>query len=235
MDKKTVDEKKTKPQTEIALTIGEQVLILRGDGTVFLPATGQLLVADLHLGKDASFRAAGIPVPPGINEATLSMLRRSVEELATEETAIHEILILGDLIHNRDSFSNELIEQFAAWQKACKINVHLVLGNHDRHASSFPTSWQLTISKTVSIGNLYLCHEAVEGRVESEGMIQVGGHWHPVTSVGRGADSMRVPCFVIDPWQITLPAFGPFKGGMKQSRKPKRRLFPIAQSMIWQA
>lgn len=220
----------TRPRKQIELTIDNQALILRSDGSAFLPDTKQLLIADLHLGKDASFRAAGLPVPPGVNAATLKLLT-----VAIEETAAEEVLILGDLIHNRDSFSDDLDEEFSNWRKNCDCEVQLILGNHDRHAESFPPGWQMKISKSLSIGKLYLCHEAIEGRTDTAGMIQVGGHWHPLATVGRGADAMRLPCFVVDRWQIILPAFGPFKGGMKQARKSGRQLFPIAQSMIWQA
>lgn len=219
-----------KPQSQIELSVDGQPLILRGDGSVLLPETEQLLIADLHLGKDASFRAAGVPVPPGVNDATFSLLDQAISE-----TAAKEVLILGDLIHNRDSMTESLIERFAAWREQLDGGVHLVLGNHDRHAKRFPASWQLRVSNQVTIGNLYLCHEAVSDEADATGKIQIGGHWHPVATFGRGADSMRLPCFVVDAWQIILPAFGPFKGGMTQARKHGRRLFPIAQSKIWEA
>lgn len=223
----------TRPQHEIELAIGEQKLILRGDGTALISSQRQLLVADLHLGKDASFRACGIPVPAGINESTLRSL-----DAAIESTDAGSVFVLGDLIHNRDSMSDELIEQFAAWRsKHANVTVNLIRGNHDRHVAKFPDSWNLRISETETIDKLLLCHETDSLELpesETAGRIQIGGHLHPVASVGRGADSFRLPCFVIDQHRIILPAFGAFKGGLKQQRRPSRRLFAIAESMIWQ-
>jgi metallophosphoesterase superfamily enzyme len=49
------------------------ILLLPGRAA-FLPASATLLVADLHLGKAATFRQAGIPVPEGSAQADLARL-----------------------------------------------------------------------------------------------------------------------------------------------------------------
>ncbi|MCP4082818.1 MAG: hypothetical protein GY743_21535, partial [Planctomycetaceae bacterium] len=61
------------------ILLGEVSLHLRADGSLFIPQDSILIVSDLHLGKDAAFRAAGIPVPAGINRDLLRQLTRSVE------------------------------------------------------------------------------------------------------------------------------------------------------------
>ena len=61
-------------------------------------------------------------------------------------------------------------------------------------------------------------------------LFQIGGHLHPVTVIGRGADKMRLPCFVVSDRSVSLPAFGPFKGGLKFSRSPDRQLYPFAKA-----
>lgn len=222
-------------QTEIEISRMNQKFVLRGDGTVFLPEFKALLVADLHLGKSASFRAVGLAVPDGPDIATLDLLSASIEEAKPQS-----VCLLGDLIHNRDSMTTDLVEAFANWRKQHKdIEMHLVRGNHDRHVRSFPDSWQLSESHCRVLGAFELVHDlpATFGLSQASQVADVfkfGGHWHPVIHVGRAADMMRLPCFVVSQRHVTLPAFGPFKGGMKQLRMPSFSFYGIADGIIWQ-
>ena len=221
----------TRPGCELVVDIADQQMTLRGDGSIFLDSQRSLLVSDLHLGKDASFRAAGIPVPHGMNRDTLGSLSNAIKETAAEH-----VFLLGDLIHDRDSMTAALIDTFANWRTQhadCKVT--LVRGNHDRHVVSFPEPWRLEVATQARIGELLLLHEVNDKTLAAEDSFQVGGHWHPVVNVGRGADSLRVRCFVVDQTHITLPAFGPFKGGLKQARLPKRNFYPICDGLVWQS
>ncbi len=215
--------------TEISINIRQQEVILRGDGTVFIPDQRALLVADLHLGKDASFRAGGIPVPAGINAATLMALAKSIESTHPET-----LYLLGDLIHDRDSMSDDLIEDFAFWRaKHRDLLVTLIRGNHDRHVKQFPESWDLKVVREIDIEPFQLRHEVSEASLAASDLVQFGGHWHPVITTGRGADKMRLRCFVVEPRQVTLPAFGGFKGGMNQTRAKARSFYAICEGKIW--
>ena len=221
----------TQPGCELVVDIGDHPMTLRGDGSIFLAAERSLLVADLHLGKDASFRAAGVPVPDGMNQETLEALSKAIKETAAEH-----VFLLGDLIHDRDSMTGGLIKTFATWRRqhdTCKVT--LVRGNHDRHVASFPEKWGLEVTTQVQLGDLRLLHEVTDESLAADDSFQVGGHFHPVVNVGRGADQMRVRCFVVDPTHLTLPAYGPFKGGLKQTRHSGRRVYPICDGLIWRA
>jgi metallophosphoesterase superfamily enzyme len=46
-------------------------LLLLPEKAVFWPAQGMLIIADIHFGKAASFRAQGIPVPRGTTTENL--------------------------------------------------------------------------------------------------------------------------------------------------------------------
>ncbi len=223
---------------EIEIDCVGQSVTLRSDGTVLLPRFNALLVADLHLGKSASFRAGGVPVPEGVDQTTLDLLTT-----ALQATKASQVFFLGDLIHNRDSMTPTLIANFAHWREAqAKIEMTLVRGNHDRHVKKFPESWSLHETTSTLIGPFQLLHEVSNSLTprqnETAGesvSFQFGGHWHPVVSLGRGADRMRLPCFVVSQHHITLPAFGPFKGGMKQDARTSAKFFPICDGKIWQA
>ncbi len=215
--------------TEIEIPFANTNLLLCGDGCVFIPTSSTLLVADLHLGKDASFRAAGIPVPNSINEATLNLLTESIRRHEAQK-----LIILGDLIHDRNSLTLELDETFARWrQNLDLISCDLVRGNHDRHVMRFPDEWKLSEHDSITIEQIELVHEIKPSPSNKHEPFQIGGHWHPVVFVGRGADRTRFPCFAVAVNYISLPAFGPFKGGMVQSRSDLLACFPISEGKIW--
>ncbi len=216
-------------QTELEITCGGAPVLLRGDGTIWIPEQNCLLVADLHLGKDASFRAAGIPVPVGLSTTTLTALSQSLQS-----TGAAELIFLGDLIHDRQSMTPALVDEFFVWrQKHLDIQLTLVRGNHDRHVAAFPPEWQMKVCQLLQCGPFELIHEVSEKSLSQSDRFQIGGHWHPVISIGSGADQMRLPCFVVGAQHITLPAFGPFKGGMKQARQANHAYYPICEGQIF--
>jgi DNA ligase-associated metallophosphoesterase len=229
----------TQLQNEIILEIAGVEVVLRSDATIRLPEFKSLLVADLHLGKDASFRAAGLPVPEGPNQTTFDLLSQAIAATRPEI-----LLLLGDLIHNRDAMTPGLIEQFARWRtNHSNMRCVLVRGNHDRHVKTFPATWQMEEVFEYRLGPFELVHEvaaAFSTSLETSGAresqqdnFQIGGHWHPVIHVGRGADRMRLRCFVVGRGHITLPAFGPFKGGLAQRRNPSTTYYPTCDGKIW--
>ena len=103
----------TSLQSEYSITVLDREVVLRGDGSAFLPAYHALLVADLHLGKDASFRSEGVPVPAQINERILQQLGESLRA-----TQAKRLFILGDLIHDRNSITEKLTRLIAGWRQA---------------------------------------------------------------------------------------------------------------------
>ena len=80
----------------LELTVaGERVQAL-AEAALYWPARQTLFVADLHLGKAASFRASGIPVPGGTTAGNLARLER-----ALAATGAKRLVCLGDLLHAR--------------------------------------------------------------------------------------------------------------------------------------
>ena len=55
---------------------------------------------------------------------------------------------------------------------------------------------------------------------------------HPAFVVGRGADSIRLPCFRIGPAVALLPAFGEFTGMHRIDRGPGDRVFVVADGRV---
>lgn len=171
-----------------------------------------LLIADLHFGKAAHFRKAGIPIPEPVHFTDLERL----EKLHQTYTPVHTYF-LGDLFHSDWNEQwprlNSFLERFIGTQ------FHLVKGNHDILAPIAYTQSILKIhEKPMKTGAFILSHEPME--LVEEGCLNVCGHIHPGISLkGRARQSVKVPCFHLSGRVLTLPSFGNFTGAI--SLKPK--------------
>jgi uncharacterized protein len=202
----------------VEIIFGPESLILLADRALHWPKRKTLVLADVHLGKDATFRAAGLPVPAGNSSKDLG---RIATLLAL--TAAERLVILGDLVHSRASHQPELAEAFSAWRAShTQLDVVLIRGNHDRQAGPAPADWKITQAiEPFDDGPLMLSHIP-----QPIGKPSLCGHVHP-TVVVRDFDRSfaSIPCFVADPMQLTLPAFGSFTGGYKMRSEPNRKIY----------
>jgi len=181
---------------------GQQSLLLLAEGALHVLASGELLLADLHLGKAESFQAQGIPLPSDGDAATLNALLGLVHRVRPSQ-----VLVLGDLIHSRLGLTAELRAKLLALPELLGCPLRLIGGNHERG------SWLegLRQEPSQALGDLWLSHQE-EPRA---GFLNICGHRHPVAVVGRGSDRLRLPCFAYDEGrqQLVLPAFGALTGG----------------------
>lgn len=186
-------------------------LVLLPDRAMLLPDVATLIVADVHLGKPASFRASGVPVPEGVTARDLGRLSGLI---ATTEAK--RLIILGDLVHDGVAFEERTGKAVRDWRYSLSsVEVDLVPGNHDRKASSFESLGVREIATHAALEvagcRLELTHEPVrEPRVPT-----LCGHVHPAVSVGarRSVSRVRSSCFWFDGDLGILPAFGSFTGG----------------------
>ena len=116
-----------------AATTAADIVLVPGRAA-YLPATATLLVADLHLGKEATFRHRGIPVPDGAATKDLARLAMLVAK-----TRARRLLILGDLFHARSGCTDRVFAEFAtSREQFSRTEVLLVAGNHDRSIGRLP-------------------------------------------------------------------------------------------------
>ena len=198
------------------------VLLLSGRAA-FLPASGTLLVADLHLGKAATFRRAGIPVPEGSAQADLARLERLVHE-----TAARRLLILGDLFHARSGCTEAVYAEFAALRRRIAATaVTLVIGNHDRALGRLPASLGLDACVPhLAEPPFHFVHEPAVPREADRTAFTVAGHLHPTISLrGPGGDRIADRCFFAEATTLVLPAFGSFTGGHRVTPAPGVRVW----------
>ncbi len=181
-----------------------------------------LFVADVHLGKAASFRAAGVQLPSGHSSHDLDR----ISALLTAHQAAR-LVILGDLVHTQTSYTEALDRNFRAFRaQHHDVEVILVRGNHDRHAGDAPIEWGMNIvAEPYVLGPFACCHEP--GKADGAG-IELAGHLHPALRVQTTREGITLPCF----WQhargIVLPAFGSLTGNHVLRLRPAERAVVIA-------
>ncbi len=186
-----------------------------------------LFVADLHLGKAASFRALGQPVPHGTTTQNLARLDRLIEQHRPRE-----LVVLGDFLHDVQARTPQLLASLHAWREQhAGLRCTLVRGNHDSHAGDPPSALRFeNVDEPYLIGPFAACHHP---RPHPTHFV-LGGHLHPVCKLhGSGRDSLRMPCFVREEGRLILPAFGEFTGGWLMEPMPRRRFYGIGGDAVW--
>ena len=204
------------------MEVAGEELVLLPERAIFRPATGQLLVADAHWGKAATFRAAGIAVPGGTTAEGLERLDR-----ALRGTGAGEIVFLGDLFHAREAKSPATLDTVRAWrERHPALKLTLVRGNHDRHAGDPPADLGIAPVEPPAAAVPYLYAHHPEP--DAAGYV-LAGHLHPAVVLrGRGGLRERLSCFHFGPSVGVLPAFGAFTGAATVAPLPGDRVFVVA-------
>lgn len=203
-------------------------IVLLPGRAALVPASHTLLVADLHLGKAAAFRHAGIPVPEGSAQRDLRRLAALVAR-----HAVRRLLILGDLFHARSGCTEAVHAEFAALRsQIAATEVVLVLGNHDRpvvgRAGGLPSSLGIdAVLPAVVEPPFSFVHEPVADiAAAARDLFTIGGHLHPTISIrAASGDRLADRCFVAEPATLVLPAFGSFTGGHRIAPTPEMRVW----------
>jgi DNA ligase-associated metallophosphoesterase len=208
------------------MDLGGAAWRLLAQRAAFWEAERTLVLADVHLGKAASFRAQGVPVPSGTTAANLRRLSGLIDALA-----VRRVIFLGDLFHARQAHEPVTLSALVAWREAhVTIECVLVEGNHDRAAGAVPPGLRLDVQPDPwRQGPYAFCHEPRF----VPGATALAGHLHPCVRLhGRADDSVRLPCFWIRPGLAVLPSFGEFTGGASFERDDGDRVIAVADDAL---
>jgi DNA ligase-associated metallophosphoesterase len=211
-------------------------LLLAGEAVELLalkalwwPAERTLFIADLHLGKAASFRSLGQPVPSGTTQDNLDRLSALVDGHGAAR-----IVFLGDFLHAAAAQQAGVLNPVRQW-RARHAGVHCVLvrGNHDSHAGDPPADLQVTVvDEPHALGPFAACHHPQQ---VAERLV-LAGHLHPtVTLNGPARDHQRLPAFWLADGLLVLPSFGAFTGGSRQPAPAHARSFAVGGGRVWPA
>lgn len=204
-----------------------QALDLLPERALWWPSERMLFVADLHLGKAASYRALGQPVPGGTTQQNLGRLDALITRLAARE-----LIFLGDFLHAAQARTAGVLAALEQWRaQHAQLSCTLVRGNHDSRAGDPPASLGIAVVEEPHlIGPFACCHHPQAHPTH----FVLSGHLHPVCTLhGAGRDSLRMPCFVHDAQQAILPAFGEFTGGWLMKAAPGRQFHGVGGGAVW--
>lgn len=209
--------------------VAGESLVLDPDRAVWWVAERALIVADVHLGKAASFRRGGIPIPRGTTDGDLARITRLVARFEPVR-----LIVLGDLVHDRRGLTPGLRAAVAAWRRRhAALRWSMVVGNHDRRAGELPPEWNVeNAGESLALGPFTLRHEPEP----SPAGYVLAGHLHPSVALCDDAARTRVrmPCFWFGPAVGVLPAFGRFTGTYTVRPQAGDGVFAVADGEIAQ-
>lgn len=196
---------------------GERVLLL-AQKALYWPRERMLVVADIHFGKAAAFRALGVPVPAGTTSENLAQL-----DLLVARYGARQIVFLGDFLHSRAAHARATQKALLEWRtRQSGLGLVLVRGNHDRHAGDPGAALAITlVDEPFMAGPFACCHHP---DLDAPGYV-LAGHVHPVYVLATRFDALRLPCFLVGPGRMILPSFGAFTGGHIITPAPDERVF----------
>ena len=205
---------------------GGEELELHPERAIYWPAAKALLLADLHLGKSAHFRKAGIAMPGKAGFGDFRRMDKLLRQYQPER-----FLLLGDLFHSE---YNEDWQQFVRLrQEHPGVRFELVGGNHDildlRH---YEEAGLEVHPEELREGPFLFTHIPIEEELPA-GVYNICGHIHPgVRMQGAGRQSLRLPCFFFDRQQAILPAFGKLTGLFRLSPRKHHKVYVIVSSQV---
>lgn len=195
--------------TSYAFDFAGQRLEARASGTLYWPARGWLIVADMHLGKSERMaRRGGALLPPYETEATLERLEAEIAATTPEV-----VVSLGDAFDD-DAAGRGLEDAICARIAALARgrSWFWVSGNHDPGAIC-PRLPGTNVAELRD--GLVLRHEAGQGP-------DISGHYHPCLRLA----GQRRRCFLVGRDHLILPAFGAYTGGLEASSRTLAALVP---------
>lgn len=185
------------------IIFSDEELTLTNQRALFWEKHQALIVSDLHLGKAAHFRKSGIALPTQVTLQDLDRLAQLIQHFAAKL-----VIIVGDLIHAGANTEVELLQGFIA--KKANTRFMLIKGNHDRFSKA---QWQKIgiwdVDQHWDVDHIYFIHHAPT--ILSKPTIS--GHLHPGISIRmQTKKTITLPCYVVGPQQLILPAFSLFTG-----------------------
>lgn len=170
---------------------------------------------------------AGIPVPSKANEKNTEALIDILNFHKPDRT-----IFLGDLFHSHYNGEWEVIGQVVRHFTSCQFE--LVRGNHDIMSHQQYERHRIKVHENpLSLGALVLTHEPMNEIPDSA--YNIAGHIHPgVQLIGKGRQSLTLPCFFFGQRHGILPAFGSFTGMARIKPQKGDRIFAIVDNQIQQ-
>ncbi|MDX1530173.1 MAG: ligase-associated DNA damage response endonuclease PdeM [Rhodothermales bacterium] len=215
------------PLPSPSLVVAGETLALLPERAAYWAARGTLLVADVHVGKAATLRAAGAPIPGGTTTADLARLGRAVER-----TGATRVVVLGDLFHARAGRRAEpTLAAFRRWrERHADLDLLLVRGNHDVHAGDPPAELGIGVVEEPHAEGPFVWRHVPEP--DERGYV-VAGHLHPAVALhGAGGERVTLACFHFGARVGLLPAFGSTTGTLVVRAARQDRVYVVTDDEV---
>jgi len=206
----------------LEITLMDEVLWLLPEKAIYWPKHKICIIADLHIGKLSTFRKAGIGIP---QEGEYENWQNLTHILLNYEVEI--CVFLGDLIHSDYNAECQILEEII--QQFPQVDFILTEGNHDVYSKrELEKIEALRVMDEYRLTPFVLTHIPMELPLAGENIDwhNMAGHIHPaVRLVGKGRDTMRLPCYYCTEEQTLLPAFGSFTGSKNVKPSKSDRVY----------
>lgn len=206
------------------IQLGDIRIQLLPEGGVILPESRTLVIADVHLGKSATFRSLGIPIPEGDTHHDLTKISKMIDLYEIEK-----LVIAGDLVHANAGLTEHVLESLATWLVNLNIPVILTEGNHDRKAKL--PALQIEIVSEVHLDGLLITHFPQDLVAGQPGL---AGHVHPAYQLKATQHRpIHLKGFhLMHPHHLVLPAFSQFTGNFTITPEPEDQFFSTTNDQL---
>jgi uncharacterized protein len=215
------------PSTPLPILFAGETLWLLPECALWWPAQRTLWIADLHMGKAATYRALGQPVPSGTTHENLSRISALIARYQPLQ-----LVFLGDFLHAAEARTESVFAGLTDWRERCaNLDCFLIRGNHDSRAGDPPPALNIqVVNEPWLIGPFAACHHPQTHATHHV----IAGHLHPALWLrGTGQDRVRLPCFSVETDCMILPAFGEFTGGYIVDAAPNRQRYAVGGNTVW--
>ena len=213
--------------SEHSLIIKKHEFLVLADKALYWPKYKALLIADAHFGKAAAYRALGQPVPQGTTKDNLRRLTALINQYPTEQ-----LIFLGDFLHAPKSHAPATLAAIKDWRMQNKeVQCILIRGNHDMNAGDPPPDLNMEV-----VTEPYLIDDFALQHIPKPHITHhvIAGHIHPTYRLlGKGRQSLILPCFHHESALTLLPSFGDFTGGFVMDKKLNTKIFVTDSQCIW--
>lgn len=202
------------------LLIKEQKLVLSAERCLYWEDQQSLILSDMHVGKAAHFRKAGIAIPQQVFQEDLLRLFQQIHFFSPKR-----IIVTGDLFHSESNLEHEW---FSKWRRALAgIQLILVKGNHEiLHNHLYEELGIEVVERELIAAPFRFAHDLNDDSEEQ--LFLFSGHTHPgIKIAGKAKQSFVFPCFYFTKSYCILPAFSKFTGKHIVEMKKGEQVFAI--------
>jgi uncharacterized protein len=206
----------------LEITVANEIFSLLPEKALLRQATGELIIADIHLGKGTHFNKAGISIPKASLDKEMENL-----ELMLNKYLPNTVIFLGDLFHSTINSEWTIFVDFLNAHPELKII--LVKGNHDSIDHSYYQHKNFSVVDILEFQHFVYSHEPI-----THHKLVICGHIHPAIRMkGKAKQALTLPCFYRNDKHLILPAFGALTGLHVLAQKQALDIWAITHDSVF--